>query len=727
MGEKENAAIHIGSLVMKPLLQPIWKQNSSVISQPSLDRHHLTSTDSSDLTKLSENINRLSEVRKVRIEVLNYFMEKMYQGSNADIRVFYCIATLLFRLKQSTSLCPLCLFKKEERIKTKGTTAHPNSHIFPSCTLKGYKCIHCKPWENEFIYDQISRQYKGFATLTFPIFCQVCEFNASKEEGVLKDVYLQITGPKDAVLSSEHYYTVKHILAVVLFRGMLLGVNFLEELQANQDFFNIFKLLREYCSSADYESCWVSKFHVFILGNEHYNLNTKDPKYKYLMELQLRNPQFTTMVRTIEGDVFLYTKFDCFHCVLPIKSTTIEFPRKEAFHKFPQFLWKYNLQQVGTLVSRWISQERTIRAYINDPLDQSLPEPPPSFEVIPAVSDQLKKAENPLDQSKPELPPSIKVIPAVSDQLKKAEYQLKKAEDQLKKAEDQLKQAKDQLKKAKDQKEPEDQLKKAKDQKEAKEQLKKAEDQLKKAEDQLKKDEDQLKEAKDQLKKAKDQLKEAKDQLKEAKDQLEKAEDQLEKAEDQLKEAKDQLKKAKDQKEAKDQLKEAEDQLKKAKYQLKKAKDQVLLTSAQNQSPLAMVNSRDTEEFDLEKEHRDLVDKTKREDSEINRLKGLHANLIKEKDKESQAKMEKSKEKMEKLRIRNQKIFREFEEKEHELEEKKDELEEKKHELEKKNRELQEIDELQQEIKQLKLNHHPLTMDKEELVDDDSGPHELVL
>ena len=676
MCEKENAAIPVGGIAARPL-QPIWKQDSSVISQPSQDRRHLTNA-SSDLTKLSEIFetlpedNKTKEVRKIRIEVLNHSMKKMYRGPNDDLRVFYCIATPLYRMKQSTLLCPLCLIdkekritedskkeaqvyekdskkeerineedskkeerfnekdskkeerineedskkeerfnekdskkeerineedskkeerfnekdskkeerineedskkeerfnekdskkeerinekdsKKEERIKNKGTNAHPKSHIFPSCILKLYKKIHCKPVDKEFIYDQISCTYKGGNALSFPIFCRACELNASKEEGALKDMYLKLTGTTDEEHLSNDYYMVKHILAVILFRGMLLGVNFLKEIEANQDFFYIFDLLREYCFSADYESCWVSKFHVFILGNKHYNPNNKDPRYKHPLELQLRNPQFTTMVKTNEGqDVFLYMKFDCFHCVLPIKSTTIRFPEKEAFHKFPLFLWKYNLQEVGILVPQLISTERTITAYIKDPLDQSLPELPPSIEVLP----------------------SIEVIPAVSDRLKKAE-------------------------------------------------------------------------------------------------------------------------------------------------------NAVLLTSAQNQSPLAplaMVNSRDPEKSDLEKKHKDLVpDKRKQEKSELNKLKQSHAKLIIENEKNDGIR----KRKMEKLRQQHEDMFlseRGLEKKNCELEEEKCEWEEEKRALENK------IRELQQENEQLILHHHPLTMDKEELVDDDSGPQELVL
>ena len=391
----EKAAIHVGGRTMRPLQQPIWKQNSSVISQPSLD---LTSTDSSDLTKLSEIFNELPEDNKVRTEVLKHSMEKMYQGLNADLRIFYCIATQLYRLKQSTSLCPLCLYEKKDRMN-KRKKAHPDSHIFPSCILEEYKNIHCKTWEDEFIYDQISRNYKGFSSLTYPIFCQVCESNASIEESVLKDVYLKITGTtnqsRTCHVSHKDYLTVKHMLAVILFRGMLLGVNFLEELKINKDFFDIFEPLRRFCSSSEYESHWVlSKFHVYTVDNKHYNLNSQDPKYKYSMELQLRNPQYTKMVRTSEGDVFLYTKIDCFHCVLPIKSTTIKFPRQEGFHNFPLFLWKYNLQEVGNFTSQWNLLERRPGAFIQDPLDQSLPELPPSIEVIPVVGDQIKKAEN---------------------------------------------------------------------------------------------------------------------------------------------------------------------------------------------------------------------------------------------------------------------------------------------------------------------------------------------
>lgn len=101
-----------------------------------------------------------------------------------------------------------------------------------------------------------------------------------------------------------------------------------------------------------------------LLPNSHFNKNNIDPSY--ILDLQLRNPEFTSVIATKSG-VFLYTKFDCFHCTLPITPSDIDCLRKnscfsscnEGFYLlptqtdgiqlFPQLLLDFNLSRMETL------------------------------------------------------------------------------------------------------------------------------------------------------------------------------------------------------------------------------------------------------------------------------------------------------------------------------------------------------------------------------------------
>ncbi len=125
----------------------------------------------------------------------------------------------------------------------------------------------------------------------------------------------------------------------------LLGVDILAKYE--NAFWSKFETLREFCSTTNIEDYknkpLLSDFLVFVLDSKTYN--EKNSKSSYQVDFQLRNPQLTRMVKIDDDNVFLYNKFDSFHCILLIKwSNTIhKFDPKKFFHKFPDFLWKYNL------------------------------------------------------------------------------------------------------------------------------------------------------------------------------------------------------------------------------------------------------------------------------------------------------------------------------------------------------------------------------------------------
>lgn len=80
-----------------------------------------------------------------------------------------------------------------------------------------------------------------------------------------------------------------------------------------------------------------------------------------MFDLQLRNPEFTSIVDMEEG-TFLYTKFDCFHCMLPLVDRSLGFETMvldsgkktipsegERCCKFPKVLLRRNLEKAAEL------------------------------------------------------------------------------------------------------------------------------------------------------------------------------------------------------------------------------------------------------------------------------------------------------------------------------------------------------------------------------------------
>ena len=80
-----------------------------------------------------------------------------------------------------------------------------------------------------------------------------------------------------------------------------------------------------------------------------------------MFDLQLRNPEFTSIV-DMEERTFLYTKFDCFHCMLPLVDRSLGFETMvldsgkktipsegERCCKFPKVLLRRNLEKAAEL------------------------------------------------------------------------------------------------------------------------------------------------------------------------------------------------------------------------------------------------------------------------------------------------------------------------------------------------------------------------------------------
>ena len=237
---------------------------------------------------------------------------------------FYLLANQLVRYRGSCPLCLICGKLKQEA----ASNGPPRCHIFPRSTLLTYIDIHGDSAKSECVYDS-STPEDGIITakkLTAPLFCTSCESSASFGEKLLRDLYLDIMDPKYQMSSIQvkHPEWLRHVLVTIMFRGMLL-INFLSEIQNDFDqFMKILIVLRNYvknkykyntCSQNDIPEEISENFGLFVLPDGHFVVGNGTPVY--LFDLSLRCPRQTSIVREF-GRTFLYTHFDCFHCVLPI-------------------------------------------------------------------------------------------------------------------------------------------------------------------------------------------------------------------------------------------------------------------------------------------------------------------------------------------------------------------------------------------------------------------------
>lgn len=283
-----------------------------------------------------------------------------------ELKKFYIMANQLLIFGEKISQCLLCGRHKYRE---------PKSHVFPKALLKAYGEIHGSIG-NHFIWDmskKVSAKPMAPSKLSFPLLCEDCETTGSKEEDFLVNKYLEImqSGMELTIeIAKEEYYKLKHILAVVLFRGAMLTINILEDLLIPgylDNFLKKFLELRKLCLEEDctkYEGFPViSELKLFLLPNAHFNPDNIEPTF--LLDYQLRNPQYTSIV-TSEGTPFMYMKFDCFHCALPfngdVKDLTdvkdadtsgtspITFAPNTAINSFPKPLLHYGILKAESLL-----------------------------------------------------------------------------------------------------------------------------------------------------------------------------------------------------------------------------------------------------------------------------------------------------------------------------------------------------------------------------------------
>ena len=393
----ERLLAQAGQYATNPLgsVIPLIDHRTILERSTTLPPHRTSSSYPMDKSEMIEKVIRAPMVTiprylrtndgKVRVEGLQKIMSRLLHNDlGQNEKKFFLFANQMYRYGcPSFGVCSICLKKMGKRCVSQNSNISPRCHIFPNSLLKQYKEIHDPAGKNEFIFNQYIGRKIPAQTLSFQFFCQRCENAASKEEQFLVGLYLQIMGAKDDYrlrLSSNDAEKLKHILAVIMFRGMLLGVDFFEETPKEyfDDLFTTLFKLREFCDTFDsprYSDSPISKrIQVFLLPNAHFNAGNIDPTY--ILDLQLRNPLFTTVINQ-KGtkEAYLYTKFDCFHWVLPVHESYGNFlnqsscfiipeengyclPRRaEGVSLFPRFLVNYNIHQIGNLIQVFGSDE----------------------------------------------------------------------------------------------------------------------------------------------------------------------------------------------------------------------------------------------------------------------------------------------------------------------------------------------------------------------------------
>ena len=272
-------------------------------------------------------------------EKLRESINKISHNGKEDFK-FFITANQQYRLDGTIPYCPICLEMKGNQPNQLGrSTIHPQCHIFPECLLKAYLKNHFHGAKSEDklenqsqIYDHFSESFKSAHKLTYPLFCYKCESNASSKEDFLKSLYISIMGGNGRlVINREQLDNLKNILSLLLFRGILYSIDFVKLVKEEYfpKFMDTVQELRKFCALESSNSWIPESLCISILPNAHVNPFVPI----FILELQLRNPLYTTLVANDNSaGVYLYTKFDCFHCVLPLDDKSLRY-----FNKFNYF------------------------------------------------------------------------------------------------------------------------------------------------------------------------------------------------------------------------------------------------------------------------------------------------------------------------------------------------------------------------------------------------------
>lgn len=279
--------------------------------------------------------------------------------------LFFLIANQVYNINGECDICPLCgIKKKSSRNNEKLEEGDPNSHIFPKSLLEVYREVHCEG-KGDFIWDMALSDKYGAEKLTVKLLCQKCELSASCAERKLRDLYVDILShPNERIEVPNEGEWLSFVLANIMFRGLVINVNLMNEICSGRiGSVEALLDLRRYCKEP--ESKNLPSLYLSVLPNGPFKPELGG--VTYMFDLQLRNPEFTSIVDMEEG-TFLYTKFDCFHCMLPLVDRSLGFEtvldcgkktipsEEERCCLFPKVLLRRNLDEAAELFQYIISQ-----------------------------------------------------------------------------------------------------------------------------------------------------------------------------------------------------------------------------------------------------------------------------------------------------------------------------------------------------------------------------------
>ena len=261
-------------------------------------------------SKLEDGLERFLHALKVKEE---WSEDRGFYESNPDLFLFFLLLNQIIEYRGTCKVCVLCGKMKADDQKT--------SPIFPSSLVDSFRKIH----------GEDAGRIVSMSNSRVSLFCSACESHTLCNETQLRDLYLTIMDPDnyDKQIKVENPEWLLHILATIMYRGIFLR-NFFGELQNHFDqFVRVLASLRSYIinmntytRTTEVPPEILDKFGVYILPNGIFSMKNDQPNY--CLSQHLRLPQLTSFVRTCTAErTFLYTQFDCFHCVLPYSRTPI--------------------------------------------------------------------------------------------------------------------------------------------------------------------------------------------------------------------------------------------------------------------------------------------------------------------------------------------------------------------------------------------------------------------
>ena len=218
-----------------------------------------------------------------------------------------------YQLGETCPVCFMCLKDKSAR----------KSHVIPRAILDHYKQIHgTSGYELGYMYDFSRNERLSAKGLYYQLLCGECETEYSKTEQPLLSLYLKLAADPNNNLSIDHEDTdtptiwLTYILANILLRGVLANINL--DGHQEQEIMDAVHSLWIFCRAKLHDASKMDppKLKVFFLPNKALGQSLID--FLFPLEMLLRMPRCTELIQYEKEGTFLYTKFDCFHVVLPL-------------------------------------------------------------------------------------------------------------------------------------------------------------------------------------------------------------------------------------------------------------------------------------------------------------------------------------------------------------------------------------------------------------------------